>query len=140
MPIYFAYGRLMNPKTMASRCPQAKALGPASMDGYRFIVTSEGVPSMVKAPGKRVHGVLWDCRIGEVTIVDGAEALFRKGLDKVFLPVRSGGQNKSAIMYMSRTVRTGKPHVKAWEGILEAAEHWDFPETYREELRQWDLR
>ncbi|MFS8182154.1 gamma-glutamylcyclotransferase family protein [Pseudovibrio denitrificans] len=140
MPIYFAYGRLMNPKIMASRCPQAKSLGSASMDGYRFIITTEGVPSMVKAPGKRVHGVLWDCRIGDVTVVDGAEALFRKGLDKVFLPVRSGGQNKSAIIYLSRTANTGKPHAKAWEGVMEAAEHWDFPETYREELRQWDLR
>ncbi len=109
------------------------------MDGYRFIVTFEGVPSMVKVPGKRVHGVLWDGRIGEVAVVDGAEALFRKGLDKVFLPVRIGGQNKSAIMYMSCTTQTGTPNMKAWEGVLEAAGHWDFPETYCEELRQWGL-
>ncbi len=140
MPIYFSYGRLMHPKTMASRCPNAKALGPAAMDGYRFIVTSEGVPSMVKAPGKTVHGVLWDCRIGEVAVIDSAEALLRKGLDKVFLPIRFGGQSKSAIMYVSRTARTGKPHLKAWEGVLKAAQHWAFPEIYQEELRQWDLR
>ncbi|KZL21151.1 hypothetical protein PsAD2_00437 [Pseudovibrio axinellae] len=140
MPIYFAYGRLMDPKIMASRCPNAKALGLAFMDGYRFIVTSEGVPSMVKAPGKTVHGVLWDCRIGEITVVDGAEALFRKGLDKVFLPIRHGLQSKSAIIYVSRTAKTGKPQLKAWEGVLSACEHWEFPETYREELRQWDLR
>ncbi|SDR39058.1 gamma-glutamylcyclotransferase family protein [Pseudovibrio sp. Tun.PSC04-5.I4] len=140
MPIYFAYGRLLDPKIMASRCPNAKALGPASMGGYRFIVTSEGVPSMVKSPGKTVHGVLWDCRVGEIAVVDGAEALFRKGLDKVFLAVRFGQQSKSAILYVSRTAKTGKPHIKAWEGVMSGAAHWQFPELYREELRQWDLR
>jgi len=140
MPVYFSYGRLMDPDVMASRCPQAKAMGPASMDGFRFIITSEGVPSMVKAPGKSVHGVLWDCRIADMVSVDGAEALFRRGFDKIFLPVRFGLQSKSAILYVSKTARTGKPHEKAWTGVLSGASHWNLPENYQEELRQWSLR
>lgn len=140
MPVYFAYGRLMNPDLMKARCPSAKAIGPAAMDGYRFIVTSEGVPSMVKAPGKTVHGVLWDCRIGDIASIDGAEALFRGSLDKIFLPIRAGRNSKSAILYVSRTARTGSPHQKAWEGVVSGAEHWEFPETYLDELRSWERR
>ncbi|MDX5594501.1 gamma-glutamylcyclotransferase family protein [Pseudovibrio sp. SPO723] len=139
MAVYFAYGRMMHPDEMETRCPGAKCLGPAFMDGYRFIITSEGTHSMVQAPGKRVHGVLWDLRIAHVTVVDSAEALFRRAQDKVLLPVRCGNITRNAIVYFGKTSRTGKPHAKAWDKIVPAAEHWKFPAQYIDELKKWGL-
>lgn len=140
MALYFAYGQLMNPDGIEKRCPGGKAIGPAFMEGYRFIVTSEGTTSMVQAPGSRVHGVLWDVRIGHVATIDGVEALFRKAQHKVFLPVRSGPVTRNALVYFSQTARTGAPHAKIWHDVMVGATHWGFPKTYIEELKGWESR
>ncbi|WP_068082451.1 gamma-glutamylcyclotransferase family protein [Polycladidibacter stylochi] len=134
MPLYFAYGRLMNRDTMAGRCPRSKPLGVAQLDGYRLIITREGVPSIVKAPMKCVHGVLWDVAIGEVPLIDSAEALLRGGMDKVFIPVRYKGQPRSSLVYVSRTAVSGKAHDRAVAGMMDAVKDWNQPKLYQDEV------
>jgi hypothetical protein len=38
MTLYFAYGSNMDRPAMKRRCPGARALGPATIDGHRYFV------------------------------------------------------------------------------------------------------
>ncbi|WP_310619432.1 gamma-glutamylcyclotransferase family protein [Flexibacterium corallicola] len=137
MPLYFAYGRLMNVDEMKKRCVSAKPLGTATLEGFQFIVTKEGAPSVLKQPGAVTHGVLWDCRIGEIGIIDGNEALFRRGQDKVLLNVRCDGMSRKALVYISLNRQKGRAQAKAFDPVLPAAEHWNFPAIYRAHLESF---
>ncbi len=44
---------------MARRCPGARAIGAATLKGYKFFVGIDGWGSVKRARGERVHGVLW---------------------------------------------------------------------------------
>ncbi|WP_068313995.1 gamma-glutamylcyclotransferase family protein [Polycladidibacter hongkongensis] len=134
MPLYFSYGRLMNRDVMAKRCKRAKTLGPAQMDGYRFIIGRGGVPSLLKAPMQCVHGVLWDLHVSDVPSVDSAEALMRGAMDKVFIPVRHQGITRSALVYVTRSAASGRAHDKAIEGLADALEQWQMPQLYRQHV------
>lgn len=56
--LYFAYGMNTNRSGMADRCPQARALGTATLLDWRFRFA--GPADIVPAPGYKVNGVLWD--------------------------------------------------------------------------------
>src|SRR5258705_1324476 len=59
MMLHFAYGSNMSRTLMRQRCPGATELGPARLEGHRFIITRAGYASVEPAPGQAVHGVLW---------------------------------------------------------------------------------
>ena len=59
MTPYFAYGSNMSKTLMERRCRNAVAVGPARLEGWRFLVSLDGFASVVPAPGAVVHGVLW---------------------------------------------------------------------------------
>lgn len=59
MTLYFAYGSNMNRAAMAWRCPGARAIGAATLRGYKFFVGIDGWGSVKRVRGERVHGVLW---------------------------------------------------------------------------------
>ena len=42
MTLYFAYGSNMDRLAMKRRCPGARAVGPAVLEGYRFFVGVDG--------------------------------------------------------------------------------------------------
>src|SRR5882757_6279657 len=58
MTLYFAYGANMERAAMRARCPGAKALGPARLTNWRYVIAG-GYGSVVAAPGAQVFGVLW---------------------------------------------------------------------------------
>ena len=51
MKLYFAYGSNMNRAAMTRRCPNARAIGPAMLEGYRFFVGLEGWGSVAPRAG-----------------------------------------------------------------------------------------
>ena len=55
--LYFAYGMNTNKDEMAYRCPGARALGAARLDGYRLEFKSYA--TIVPSPKDSVEGVLW---------------------------------------------------------------------------------
>jgi hypothetical protein len=58
MTLHFAFGSNMSRALMRRRCPGAHGLGPARLDGWRFVITRDGYASLVRDPAGRVHGVL----------------------------------------------------------------------------------
>ena len=46
MTLHFAYGSNMSRALMRRRCPGARGLGPARLEGWRYIITRDGYASL----------------------------------------------------------------------------------------------
>ncbi len=137
MTRYFAYGSNMNRAAMARRCPEARALGPATLDGYRLFVGLDGWGSVKPNAGDSVHGVLWELTPRCVAALHAYE-LLHKGLYEVRrLPVRVGGRCMSAMVYLLRRRRPGLAKPGYVEMIAAAARDWQLPEPHIRSIERW---
>ena len=130
MPLYFAYGLNMEIAGMAKRCPGSKPLGLARLPRHRFIVTSDGYASVIRDPREAVHGVLWDCALGDIRALDKFEDIASGLYVKISQPVIVEGGAKRALVYVGRSGTLGKPRPGYMETVIASAKHWALPETY----------
>jgi cation transport regulator ChaC len=139
MTLYFAYGSNMDRAAMRRRCPQARAVGPASLDGYRFFVGVDGWGSVAPKLGEVVHGVLWRLSPRDIAALHAYE-LLHKGLYKVrHLPVRLGPRRRPAMIYLLRRRAPGRPKPGYVEMIAGAARGWKLPERYIRSVERWSV-
>jgi len=137
MTLYFAYGSNMDRAAMRRRCPRARALGPAALEGYRFFVGIDGWGSVAASLGNIVHGVLWRLTPRDVAALHAYE-LLHKGLYRVrHLPVRVGSRRLSAMVYLLRRRAPGRPRPGYVELIAAAARDWQLPENYIRSVERW---
>ena len=122
---------------MARRCPNARALGPARLDGWRFLVTLDGYASIAPAPGSAVYGVLWRLSARDIAALNAYENLDSGLYVRRILPVRSGDRLVSALVYIGRSSSAGKPKPGYQQGLIAAAKDWGFPEDYIRSLERW---
>ena len=115
---------------MAKRCPGSKPLGLARLPRHRFIVTSDGYASAVRDPRETVHGVLWDCSLGDIRALDKFEDIASGLYVKISQPVIVEGGAKRALVYVGRSGTLGKPRPGYMETVIASAKHWALPETY----------
>jgi hypothetical protein len=137
MTLYFAYGSNMNRAAMARRCPGARAIGPATLEGYKFFVGSDGWGSVKPKRGERVHGVLWQLMPRDIAALHAYELLHRGLYDVRHLPVRSGAHRRTAMIYVLRRRAPGKPKPGYVEMIAAAARAWKLPERYIRSVERW---
>ena len=130
MPLYFAYGLNMDVAGMAQRCPRSKPLGLARLPRHRFIVNTDGYASVIRDPRESVHGVLWDCALGDIRTLDKFEDLASGLYVKISQPVIVEGGAKRALIYIGRSGTPGKPKPGYLEQVVAAAKEWALPETY----------
>ncbi len=141
MPLYFAYGSNMHREQMSQRCPGAQALGLAKLRNWRFIITSDGVASILHQPGKIVHGVLWELTLAHVRVLDRYEGVARGWYEKVHLPVQRQGGGARALIYVGTNKKEGRPIPQYHSDIvLPAARDWSLPLNYLTELEAWSRR
>jgi gamma-glutamylcyclotransferase (GGCT)/AIG2-like uncharacterized protein YtfP len=137
MPLYFAYGLNMDPAGMAQRCPRSTALGLARLPRHRFIVTRDGYASVIRDPREEVHGVLWDCALGDIRTLDKFEELASGLYVKISQPVILAGGAKRALVYIGRSGEVGKPKPGYMETVIVSAKHWSLPASYIAGLNQF---
>ncbi|MEJ2378798.1 MAG: gamma-glutamylcyclotransferase [Pseudolabrys sp.] len=139
MVSYFAYGANMSRAAMRARCPQARALGPATLSGYRFFVGLDGWGSVQPSPGDAVHGVLWALTPRCMAALHAFE-LLHKGLYEVrHLPVRRCARLTPAMIYLLRRRKPGQPKPGYVEMIAAAAREWRLPEDYIRSVERWSV-
>lgn len=109
MTLYFAYGSNMSSAAMRARCPGARAVGTAILEGHQFFIGLEGWGSVRPVPGARVHGVLWRLTPRDMAILHAYELLHKGIYDVCSLPVRYGSSRVSAMIYRLRRPIVGKP-------------------------------
>jgi hypothetical protein len=139
MTLYFAYGSNMNSAAMAQRCPDARAIGPARLDGYRFFVGLEGWASVRPSVGNRVHGVLWRLSPRDIAALHAFE-LLHKGLYNVRrLPVLRDRRRVPAMIYLLRRRIEGQSRPGYVELCAAAARAWKLPERYVRSVERWSV-
>ena len=134
MTLHFAYGSNMSLALMRRRCPGAYALGPARLDGWRFVITCDGYASLVRDPGTRVHGVLWRLTPRDLAALDAYEqpAYLRR-----IVPVRHGAARRPALVYLAPERGGGKARPGYQELVVAAARDWKLPAAYVAALARW---
>ena len=137
MTLYFAYGSNMNRPAMKRRCPGARAVGPAVLEGYRFFVGLEGWGSVAPSAGNVVHGVLWRLTPRDIAALHAYELLHQGLYDVRHLPVRTEGRRVRAMIYLLRRRALGKPRPGYVEMIAAAARGWKLPEPYIRSVERW---
>ena len=135
---YFAYGSNMDEVQMRYRCPGARAIGTAHLPGYRFLINQRGVASVLAAASHDVYGVLWHINAAHERALDDYEALDEGWYDKTVVTVYVGGkQTQSALIYIACNHVEGRPEREYMQTIVTAAEHFQLPASYVDELRSW---
>jgi gamma-glutamylcyclotransferase (GGCT)/AIG2-like uncharacterized protein YtfP len=139
MTLYFAYGSNMARAAMARRCPTARALGPAVLDGYQFFVGIDGWGSVKRKAGAQVHGVLWRLAPRDIAALHAYELLHQGLYDVRHLPVRIDGKRARAMIYLLRRKTPGRPKPGYVEMIAAAARAWRLPERYIQSVERWSI-
>jgi gamma-glutamylcyclotransferase (GGCT)/AIG2-like uncharacterized protein YtfP len=135
--LHFAYGSNMDRASMRRRCPSARALGPAWLEGWRFIVTRDGYASIVPAPGAVVHGILWRLTPRDLAAVNAYESLDSGLYGRRMISVRHAGARMQALVYVARERCPGRPKPGYQDLVIAAARAWNLPEDYVRGLERW---
>lgn len=137
MTLYFAYGANMARAPMALRCRGALALGCARLEGWRFVVTTDGYASVAPAAGRRVHGVLWRLTPRDLAALNVFESLESGLYRRTLMTVRIAARRERALVYVGRTRGEGWARPGYLETVLAAARDWNLPPRYVAEIRRW---
>ena len=135
---YFAYGSNMSVAQMARRCPAARPLGPARLEGWRFIINQRGTASIVSDDNGRVEGVIWRCTPDCIATLDVYEGLAKRRYRKLHVSVHGGVIDRAVMTYAGLHRGEGRPIRAYLEGtILPAARRWELSHDYIDELASW---
>ena len=135
--LHFAYGSNMSRALMHRRCPQAKALGTASISGWRFVITPDGFGSIARSAGSAVHGVLWRLTPRDLAAINAYESLDSGLYARRILPVRHGSRRVPALLYIARRRGEGRPRPGYMTVVIAAARDWKMPERQLRLLKRW---
>ncbi len=135
---YFAYGSNMDLSQMSQRCPCSILAGSAKVCGYRFIINSRGVATVIKEASKNVYGILWRITRNDEQSLDGYEGVKWGTYRKIKIDAEAtSGQTISAQIYVARDSNIGSPRDGYMERIVAAAKAQKLPNEYIEELSSW---
>jgi len=137
--IYFAYGSNMIKKQMKSRCPGSELMGIAVLAGYRFMINSRGVATIVEDPVLSVHGMLWRISEENERALDRYEGVANGVYVKknvAVMPTTEHAEPLRAMAYIASDSRPGTARGGYLLGIIDAAERYAYPEKYVLELKK----
>jgi len=138
MVLHFAYGSNMSHALMRRRCNGAAPIGPARLDGWRYLITRDGYASIVPRAGSVVHGALWRLTPRDLAALNSYESLDSGLYRRRMLSVRHGDKRVPALTFVGRSAQPGRPHPRYQENIvIPAARAWGLPENYLAELARW---
>jgi hypothetical protein len=137
MSLHFAYGSNMSRALMGMRCPGATAVGTATLRGWRFVITADGIGSIMLRPGAILHGVLWRLGPRDLAAINAYENLDSGLYTRRLLGVRCNGRLAPALLYIARWRGQGMPRPGYMSVVVQAAREWGFPEHYIRSLQRW---
>jgi cation transport regulator ChaC len=144
MALHFAYGSNMSRALMGSRCPGARALGIATLSGWRFVINPEGFGSIAVQAGGRVLGVVWRLGARDLVAINAYESVATGLYRRRQLPVQWCSQQRadrqrttSALVYIASRQGEGIPRPGYIALVADAARDWKLPEPYIRTLTRW---
>lgn len=122
---YFGYGRNTNRGAMEERCPQARPLGAAQLDNYRFRFARHA--DIVSQRGSTVHGVLWRITRECLSSLDRREG-YPHVYTRMMLPVVLGDVTFLAWVYvMKHNVPDMEPSKEYWRDLCRGYNQFRLP-------------
>lgn len=99
---YFAYGANMNLRAMKHRCPKARLIGPATIEGFKLVF--RGVADIEEDPKGKVLGALWILEPSDERNLDAFEGYpFHYIKRDVRVNVNGSGARVWAMAYIMRS-------------------------------------
>jgi hypothetical protein len=148
--LYFAYGANLDATEMRLRCPEARYVGRASLDDYRFCfpvwshIRQSSLINVAPAAGERVWGVLYALRADDFDRLDRREGYdprrppSRNSFNRVWIKVTRGdGKSADAQTYIAQagSSETRPPSAAYIAYLLTLAQARGLPEDYQDKLR-----
>jgi gamma-glutamylcyclotransferase len=147
--LYFAYGANLDATQMRLRCPEARHVGKARLDDYRFCfpvwsrIRQSGLISIEPSVGDRVWGVLYELRDSDFSRLDQREGYdpdrppSRNAFNRVSVKVARGqGKTSDAQTYVARPAMEARsPSADYIAYLLHLAAARGLPEEYQAKLR-----
>ena len=137
MTLYFAYGSNMQRAAMQTRCPGARAIGPAKLDSHRFFIGVDGWGSVRLSPGDTVHGILWRLTPRDLAALNLFENLDSGLYRRAMFTVEAGGKRARALIYVGGGGGRPRPAPGYQERVIASAADWRMPQRYLAELRRF---
>ncbi|MCP1335225.1 gamma-glutamylcyclotransferase family protein [Futiania mangrovi] len=139
MGLYFAYGSNLLRRQMAERCPAARGLTVARLEGWRFLINERGVATIAPADGQTVIGALWELTGACEAALDRFEGVADGKYEKRIVPViADSGTRHDALTYVDLRRTHGKPYPGYLDTrVLPGAREWGLPAPYLAMLEAW---
>lgn len=131
---YFAYGSNLWLPQMAERCPDATVLGPATVSGWRFVITARGWASLIPDAASRVHGLVWSLTPADEAALDRHEGVAESDYRKEEWPLPEHGRT---LVYLATETGLGTPPDWYLARIVGGAALAEFPADYIDTLKKW---
>lgn len=134
MPLYFAYGLLMNREEMTRQCGRAVFVGVARLPRHRLFMMNEAAASIVRDPRRDVHGIVWDVPFSDMAALERFERCISGLQIKISQPVILKGGAKRALIFVGRGQVPGKPRPGYVASLIAAGRLNGLPITYLHEI------
>lgn len=146
--LYFAYGSNMDWVQMLARCPSARFIGIATLRDRQLVFTRLsqgrgcGVADVVRAPGHKVWGVVYDISEGDVAALDGHEG-YRVSRERnvywrreclVFVSDDNSHALTASTYFATAQPDPPLPSLAYVGQLIAGARHWHLPDVYIEQL------
>jgi gamma-glutamylcyclotransferase (GGCT)/AIG2-like uncharacterized protein YtfP len=124
--LYFAYGSNLNLRAMAHRCPRAKALTVARLDGYRLVFRRHA--DISPDPKGTVWGALFELTPACVRTLDKYEGEGSSVYRKITVTVTDDRGTREAMAYIMNSGQLAPPDVAYYGEIARGYRDWKLDE------------
>jgi len=136
---YFSYDENMDQATMALTCEKAIPVGTAVLDGFKFVMNSDGFASIVPEAGGRVIGVLWKVDAFAELALNRVMGVTADRAGSLNLNVRTGrNSGVRALVYLPKNTKPSLCREVALNRILAGARDFYLPSAYIDYLESWN--
>ena len=134
---YFAYGSNMNQEQMKYRCLNSRPLGKVSLLGYRFIINSRGVATIIPHNYSTVNGILWLINLKHELTLDYFEGVKKKIYFKKYCYITFLNQRVLSLVYIAFNKVIGNPRKGYLEKVIDGAKSFNAKKKWINELKNW---
>jgi hypothetical protein len=137
--LLFVYDTLMDRAVLAQHAPNPVFVTAARISSRRFIVNRDGLPGITPRRGHAVFGLVYELEDIALTCLS-LRLGFPTTVERFGGFVRDLAGTLMVVEFFSpRDQRAGRAPPDVIAPIVASAQQWSFPESYLDELRQWDI-
>ncbi len=137
---YFAYGSNMNFNQMNKRCPDARFITKAKLNGYKFVYDGYSkkrkgaVANIVEFKDKIVEGAVFEVKDDCIKKLDSHEGYPNSYQRKTVEVQGSDGNSYKAIVYLRNPLQVGQPSCEYKSIVLQGANDCGLSQSYIKEF------